>query len=304
MKTALLSMIIYNALLTVKIHESNSERGSNSIEGSANDSLSSTELINQLLEMKDDRIGLLEGNISSLLSLLAVIFTVIAVIAIFIGWYLRKRFDDQLGVVENIREEVRNEKNEIKTITRKSENLAFQISQTHKFLSETEHEVSNMKQLFIVKTEDIDQLKVYLQYLEYLNSNHKIVLDYFVERDQFNIMMDELEGYKQSEFIHHSRVVLKVKEELGIYNNNEETVVDKINYLYSAVQEEEKKLQVEIKKFKFEYEEFYDSFLYEGTSEPHSDLIAKYIDWKYTLEQLEIILNWIKAVSTMNSQGD
>lgn len=272
--------------------------------GSIYDNLSNAELINQLLEMKDDRIGLLEGNISSLLGLLAVVFAVIAVIAIFIGWYLSKRFDDQLKAVENIKEDVRNEKDEIKTISRENENLLIQIRKTHQLLSETEHELSNTKQLFKVKTEDMDRLRVYMQYLEYLNTNHKVVLDYFIERDKFNKVMEELEGYKQSEFIHHSRVVLKVKEELGIYNDNKETVEDKINYLYSVVLEEENQLKAEIKKFKPEYEDFYDSLIYEAVSEPHSDLKAKYGDWEHTIGELKVILNWIKAVSELNAQAE
>ncbi|WHY86061.1 hypothetical protein QNH39_26395 [Neobacillus novalis] len=272
------------------------------IKKNSKENLTNAELNDIITQLKNDRIGLLEGNISSLLGLMAVLFAAVAVIAILIGWYLRRRFDDQLNKVESIKDEIKNEKDEIKRITSESDDLASQIRQTKAFLKEKENDILGIKQLFKVKMEDIDQIRPYMQYLEYMIQNHKVILDYIVERNQLEKLMSKLEGFKQTPYINHSRVILKVGQELGVFIDPNETIEDKINYLFKSANESEKDLIEEIKKFNLKFVDFYDSLVSDGVSEPHSDIDAFYHDWKHNIDSLTIILNWLNAVSIMNPQ--
>src|SRR5699024_8918610 len=81
--------------------------------------LTKEELIKAVLEMKDEKISNLEGNLSSVLNtagiVVAVISILLAAVTAIVGWLVKRHIDDKLTKIEDKEREINNTYNDIKT---------------------------------------------------------------------------------------------------------------------------------------------------------------------------------------------
>ncbi|MCM3716056.1 hypothetical protein M3202_18550 [Alkalihalobacillus oceani] len=125
--------------------------------------LTKEEVTQQLIDTQKLRIAMLEGNISALLSLLAVIIAVLTLFGGIFVWVSRRAFSSKVEEVEKRLDEMKQLKNEaitkIETVRELSSNLNVAIREAE----DLQISLNKSKSAFNEETERMDQLRKYFR---------------------------------------------------------------------------------------------------------------------------------------------
>lgn len=202
--------------------------------------LTKEEITQQLIDTQKSRITMLEGNISALLSLLAVIVAVLTLFGGIFVWVSRRAFSSKVEEVEKRLDEMKQLKNEaitkIETVRELSSNLNVAIREAE----DLQISLNKSKSVFDEETERISQLGKYVEFLELKISRSEIFRIFENDVNQSTRLISELEYWLEGTLPNYGHALVKVTGILGENVTKEgpdETIQEKLSYYIKSLKE-------------------------------------------------------------------
>lgn len=211
--------------------------------------LTKEEITQQLIDTQKSRMAMLEGNISALLSLLAVIVAVLTLFGGIFVWVSRRAFSSKVEVVEKRLDEMKQLKNEaitkMETVRELSSNLNVAIREAQ----DLQISLNKSKSAFDEETERINQLGKYVGFLELKVSRAEIFRTFEDDVNHSISLLSELKYWLEGTLPNYESALLKVTEVLGkmvTKSEPDETILEKLSYYTKSLKEIESVFRVQV----------------------------------------------------------
>lgn len=192
--------------------------------------LTREELTKVVLEMKDEKIANLEGNLTKVLNtaglVVAVITLFLALVTGITGWLVKKNINEKLSKLEEKENEVIGTYNYIKT---KSESIEEYFKQMKEFVDEqekTRKKLERNESLLKKRDMQFDELRKYVIAVEDIANISILVNQFIKEKNEALVIIDKTRALLQKRQKNQDYVLLKLSQKLGM--NDELTDQDSI----------------------------------------------------------------------------
>ncbi|MGD6831856.1 hypothetical protein ACQCT5_06810 [Sutcliffiella halmapala] len=202
--------------------------------------LTKEEIIQQLIDTQKSRIAMLEGNISALLSLLAVIVAVLTLFGGIFVWVSRRAFSSKVEEVEKRLDEMKQLKNEAITKMETVRELSSNLNVAIREVQDLQISLNKSKSAFDEETERINLLGKYVEFLELKVSRSEIFRTFENDVNQSTRLISELEYWLEGTLPNYGHALVKVTEVLGKNVTKEgpdETIQEKLCYYTKSLKE-------------------------------------------------------------------
>lgn len=266
-----------------------------------NNTLTKQELSDQIIEMKDDRIKLLEGNITWILaiaSILLVLFGAVFTIISFV-WRnnIKKEFDQRIGEINRVGSNVDNDRKIVEREAVKISDTLQEIKQVKRDLEENQRLLLDSRKLFNEEKDNIESFRMYMKFMNHRIERIETVKKYnFLKIEAKNIcdsILDYIEGNK---IINETHVLLRISKRV---KHEGDKVSDIFRYYYNCLKEEEENI-IQGAPEDLSWKDYLISTNH-GKEEIHSKIIDDFNDWKNYLDKLKVILDCIEDEISLNS---
>jgi uncharacterized membrane protein len=230
-----------------------------------------------LIEIQKDKIGLLQGNISSILALIGVIIAVITLLAGAFGVWLNDRFTKRYQEITTMKGEIEEKKKQIDNV--KSEVIQKEIEimdiveNLKMLISEQEKSLQNLKDKLEMNKDIVD----YLKYVELLVEREKVIREFKELKEKVKDAITNILDYKSKGLI--------LPEHLS-----DPTELD---YLLNCLEKEEENFIEESNK-EIDYQYFLTYILDDNDNEVENSLKNIYSDYEGYYNSLKRILELVK----------
>ncbi|MGG3805337.1 hypothetical protein [Metabacillus fastidiosus] len=262
------------------------------------DNLTKEEITQQLIDNQKSRIEILEGNISSLLSLLAIIVAVLTLFGGIFVWISRRAFSSKVGEVETKLNEMKQLKNEAITKMETVRELNVNLNLAIREAQDLQINLNKSRSAFEEETERINQLGKYIEFLELKVSRPEHIRTFDNNVNQSKSLISKLEYWLEGTLPNYEYALLKVTEVLGqnvIKEGPDETIQDKLSYYTESLKEKESSFREEAER-PLKWEDYVDKDR-EDFIDPLNDII---IDWEKSYDYIKEVHGIISAQISMN----
>ncbi|MFP7416100.1 V-type ATP synthase subunit I domain-containing protein [Priestia filamentosa] len=212
-----------------------------------NDTVSQKDLYETLLKSKEEKISLLQGNISSVLTAIGVILAVLTIIFAAFGFWLRNEFGDKHQNVKDI-------KNELENKLSKVTDLESELKTTKRELEDMRHILRKKEEEFFQKFNWIDSTSNFLSYLEvkdqrllnslkilYLKPKAEEMIEYMHE-----VLKLDFSSYETEETA-VERVTAKFRGQPDNIKSDKEKMQEQLEEIKNNLAQEENNIQDQLK---------------------------------------------------------
>ncbi|MDN4523187.1 hypothetical protein [Fictibacillus fluitans] len=258
-----------------------------------------------LLESRKDKIDLLEGNISSILTLLGIILAVLALLFTGFGFWLKGNFTEKLNQVNQMKEEVEKNKKLVDENLQKSNGLNDKLDIAIGKLKHSKDEFDRETKYIKSELEKLHFLKNHMQRLEeYVNfhfENIKIMHDFNKINMETPIILKEIEDLLNLDLDDapiYDVITEDIKNILD-YHTHEEVSLK--NYLVEAYNYNKNYLKEAEEDVKKRYEEMFSAskdIINDDNIEDfyHDELKDSYEEWSNLLTDTKNIQSVLKEL--------
>ncbi|OXT15841.1 hypothetical protein B9K06_18840 [Bacillus sp. OG2] len=204
--------------------------------------LTKEEITQQLIDNQKSRISILEGNISSLLSLLAVIVAGLTLFGGIFVWVSRSAFSSKVEEVEKKLDEMIQLKNETITMMEKVRELNINLNSAVREAQDLQINLNKSRSAFEKETERISQLGNYTEFLELKITRTELIRTFDFNVNQSKSLISELENWLEGTLPNYDYALSKITEVLGqnvTKTGPDETIQEKLSYYTKSLREEE-----------------------------------------------------------------
>ncbi|MCG1020771.1 hypothetical protein [Sutcliffiella horikoshii] len=256
-----------------------------------------------LLESREEKIGLLEGNISSILALFGIIIAVLTVLFTIFGLILRKSFTDKLKDVKEIQAEIEINKKEVNSNVTDAKVINEQLKTAIIQMNDSNKNLDNKAKLLEDETKNIKKLQAYLYRLELYTKLHvnnlKLINNFHKQNLYIQSICKEVEELLEKEFKNNSIPDTVTDRTQYLEKEDEQTYQKyfkrKYEYYHSNLNNYEKEM---IKTYDTLFESSNHIFL--DTQFDTSQLQSIYSEWKGHFDEVKYIHRELKAVHNIN----
>lgn len=256
-------------------------------------------LLQSKLDMQLEKNKILEGNITTILTLLGIIIAIIAALFAFAGKWLQKKIQFDIDSkltnmeelkksVENVNTDFNNRYKEVIDTYRKLKDLEDDIHKTNvnyrNFLEEKE-----------IMNKSIDAILNYCKYLEYRCVESEWIIKFIAESTRRNKVITELKELIDTQLTENVENIALTKF-FRKYNSNitedDSKLINIYNYYVNCVERE--------KNYFIEKIRIFEKYQFTEDDDYYSEMEGSYYDWEGYMEVLEDMYNIVKASIAMN----
>lgn len=276
---------------------------------SENRPLTYEELNKAVIELKDEKIKNLEGNLSTLITysalLIGLVTLFLAVVGGIIGWLIRRGLDDKLTEIKAKETSI----NEIKTeLERKLNNFEENFREIKSFMGDFQRTNIKLEQTSLQLDKNNEQVKLFRSYLQTVEDvvNSSLLAHRFYEyRSTAFALVEKTGKLLQARQKSENFVVNKIAEELNAKNDfsdYQSLLVYYQNYLVKNLLEEEKNFISKLSRIKKVNDEYFFNIDEEdSSSSTYEELYSTYKDWKGYYDDIHRIEEIWGAFLAMNA---
>ncbi|MEK4715825.1 hypothetical protein [Sporosarcina sp. FSL K6-5500] len=260
--------------------------------------LTKEEITQQLIETQKSRIAILEGNITALLTLLAVIVAILTLFGGIFVWISRSAFSSKVEEVEKHLSEMKQLKDEtttkIEVVRELSNNLNVAIRETQ----DLHASLNKSERAFNDETKRINQLGMYISFLELKVSRFGSLYKLEIGVRHSRKIISELEYWLEGTLPNYDYALIKVTEVLGsglTKKGIDETIQDKLSYYKKSLMEEEISIRKEA-AIPLEWLDYVDLKI----DEYEDPLEDDFGEWEVSYNCIQKMHSIINAQITMN----
>lgn len=201
----------------------------------SDESFSKDEIYKMLIESKEEKIDLLQGNISNVISFFSVIIAIIALLATVFGFVLNNRFTKRYQEVNDIKKEIETDKDQIKKQINDINQLESHLKDIKEELNKEQKKLKEKQSEFTSYLDWIESTSIFLNYLE-IKDYRELCFIKFLYLKPFAVnKMKEIESlFKENPIL--------MQKMAGSESATEETLYDEYKYLEKNLLEEETNL--------------------------------------------------------------
>lgn len=261
-------------------------------------------LLESKLDTQIEKNNVLEGNISAILGLLAVIIAVVVAILSIVWIVFERRIKNNIG---SKLDEVKILKTSVDDVAKEMRDRHNEINQSYSKIKTLEEDVqksnANYKEFTKEKIEiieSIDGLRKYITYLEVRCLESEWSIKFFAEKENRYRIITELKSLIEISLNERAKAIalVKIQRKLGTnITDDDSNLLNIYNYYVKCIEEEEREYLEKIDIF-YEYKEYLRDA--DGDEEYSSDLKSNYNNWDGYMNDLEILYDIVKASIAMN----
>lgn len=265
------------------------------------EALTKEELTKAVLEMKDEKIENLEGNLSNILDTagltLAFITLFLTLVTGISGWLVKKSIDEKLTLIEEKEKAINKIHNDIKI---NSEIIEQYYKQTKEFIDEIDRIKKNLnknERSLDKRESDLENLREYIGAIEDIANSSILVNQFLKEKSKALDIIDETKALLQEPLKYQEYVMLQLSQKLGMNNelNNLESITTHLKHLVGNLTEEEDNLWKAIQGTKANELYFNHD---ENSTTLYEEIKSILNDWNGPLDDILIIKNiWEKEAA-------
>ncbi|MCF7625530.1 hypothetical protein CQ056_28410 [Peribacillus simplex] len=266
--------------------------------------LTKQELSEQIIEMKDDRIKLLEGNITWILAIASILLVLFGAAFTTISFLWRnsiiKEFDQRIGEINTVSNNVDNDRKIVEREAVKISDTLQELKQVKRDLDENQRLLLDSRKIFNEEKENIESYWMYSKFMDHRIECIEAIKKYnFLKIEAKNIcdsILDYIEGNK---IINEPHVLQRISKKNLMYDEGDK-VSDIFRHYYNGLKEEEDNI-IGGAQEDLSWEDYIIATEH-GEEEIHSLLIDDFNDWKDYLNSLKVILDCIEVEISLNSK--
>lgn len=264
-------------------------------------------LLEYKLEAQTEKNGVLQGNIGTILSLLAIIIAVIvAILGLVWKWFesrVKTNISSSLQNIQSIETKIDGINTEIKSRHK-------EINESYKKIKDLEEDVQksninykNFNQEKIELNNSIDGIKQYAQYLEARCQEVEWANKFVAQKETRGHIINELEVLFEEHLtaqIEQTVIIKFTRKHRSNITDDDSKLSNIYDYYVKCMREEEDSCLKEIKSLgDFNYTDYLETIEEDGNYE--SEIESKYNDWDGYMSHLEDMLEMVNAVMAMNA---
>lgn len=258
--------------------------------------LTNDELTKALLDLKNEKIANLEGNLSKIIDTAALfvggVALFFAIILAIIGWLINNSIGKKLAEITNIQESINSTKSYIDSRKIEIDEINENVKKFARKLEESKESLDNSSTILVQKSSQIDELIDYLSTVENLADSSILINKFLISHKEALIMVHETEEVIKNPENHFEQLSLEYRDEMELTNEFEdyEGFIRYFEYLKNSLQENENDFWEKVmdtEQVRDEHEYGIDAE--DRTITKYEDLKDKFDDWKAYLEEIEKI---------------
>lgn len=252
--------------------------------------LTKEEVTQQLIDMQKSRITLLEGNISSILNLSALVITSLALLGGIIVWLVRRSFLSKLELVEAQLVEMKGIKDKTISKVESARELNNNLNLAIREAQDLHISLNKSKSDFDDKAKKIDRLWKYADFIELKGSRIEIIRAFEREVIKSKRLISGLEfllkGNLPNYIEAHERATEIFGENVSVADPNE-TILEKLSFYKECLEDTENDFWEEA-EIDLEWENYEDR---ETLEDPLYDIFK---DWEGYFKRIKKFNDFIK----------
>ncbi|MEC3543912.1 hypothetical protein P9135_28995, partial [Bacillus thuringiensis] len=197
--------------------------------------LNKDEVYKMLLDSKSEKIGLMQGNISSILAVFGLIIAVLAVVATVFGIRLNKNFSERYDEIKKIKDEIDTEKGNLDA-------LKSSMLKTNEELNSAKKELEQKDQKLASYIEKTDGILVYLDYLDIQDSRALSQMKFIYLNPKADLLLSKIEDILKKayveKYINEEESSQDEKKEIEDERSRKEETWNNFEYLKSGLKSE------------------------------------------------------------------
>jgi hypothetical protein len=255
------------------------------------------QLRDEIINMQKDKIALLQGNISNLISFFSTIFGVLAVIAVALGFLLNRIFNTKVEAIERIHHQVKSEKEDITREMKEATQLHKVLNENREYLVDMGNKLAKSKDNYLESLEEIRYLrkKILLQdhkYNRLVEFNNFLIL-----KERAQVYIRELMDPKNTNLLSDENLLMEVnKFAENVVTTKNETIMDKLEYFISKLNEKEKNV-LDSQHLELSIADL------DSDGDLHDDAISSIGDWKGFFDDIKQIWVLLNDIKPLNDKG-
>lgn len=252
--------------------------------------LTNDELNKILLELKDEKIANLEGNLSKIIDtaalFVAVVALVFALIIGIIGWILNNSIIAKLKEITGKEQTINDTKSHIDSKKNEIDGILERIKSYEKELEGAKNSLVQSSSLLEQKSTIIEDLTYYLTIVEDVANSSILINKFFISRTQAIKTVYETRRIlkKPQENLEYTLIQLRRKMNLMNEFDDFNGLLKYFEYLYTTLIEHENDLWEKVMNMETVLEEYKSHD--EDSMSIYEDIESKYMDWNNTLENI------------------
>lgn len=275
------------------------------VEMGKNKTLTQEELTNIVLEMKDEKIENLEGNLSKLINTAALFVATLTGVLAILGWILKKSIDEKLSTIEgkesniqSIETRINTKVEEMNEYYKKMKEFANNIDRTNEKLNENNSLLNETK-------DNIKDLKTYIGTIEDVTNSVVIVNEFLNNKIKFRATIEKIEHLFKSNLEYSLEDLILFSETLGMNSEIDslEKLKDYFDYRLTDLKKEEENLW---KRFEKDNENNMNGIVIreygsrdEDTMSLYDEVDNNYGNWMNCLSEIIKIEEFLKMKSSV-----
>ncbi|MEC0259725.1 hypothetical protein [Paenibacillus lautus] len=259
--------------------------------------LTDKEVMQQLIDLQSDRIGLLQGNISSILNIIATLVAILAFLGFCYGYWLKKQLAEKLEDAERIQDEIKIDKEEIIRSMNEATALKKDLRNSINEVDELNRELSKQKLLYEETIENVERLRKYIVFQDVKIKRLTVLGQFFHLREDAAQVLKKLDTPDHKIWYTEPNLQYKIQKVTG--SKPDEHILETIEYYIKHLEAEEANVW-KAAKYELEFDDFED----EDYDENFDDFLSFFEDWESYYDDLKRILEMVEAYIAMNDNSD
>lgn len=266
--------------------------------------LTNEELNKVILELKDEKIANLEGNISKIINTAALfvgaVALVLALITGIVGWVLNISINKKLTKVSEVEASIKDLKTQIETRKGDIDETYKKINKYAEDLVESNKKLAKSSSLLEQSSDRIAGLVDYMNTIEDVTDSSVLIHKFLVSHNHALAIIHGTRKILKKPQKYPDYVLMKIIEKHGLSNefDDYEGLIEYIEYLITCLNREENIFWEKVLNIKKIGKEFDPTD--EDTMLIYEDLYSTYLDWKGYLESIEAIKDFWESQLALN----
>ncbi|WP_145950120.1 hypothetical protein [Paenibacillus sp. Y412MC10] len=231
------------------------------------------ELLQEVINTQKSRIGVLEGNINSLLALLGVLVGIFTLAGALFGFYVRNMVLTQIEKMNELTKKVSLDKNEIEKVHLNSVDIENSLKRSDYRMDKLLIELEDKIELYKQSSVEIEEIKNKLIQHNHLFNRNEELIKFILAQPQNKEIIKKLSLYCEEIWINDKELQDEFIKEFGLVTESG-SVTEAITYYISNIRDVEEDIRIE-SRFKIELEDI------DNDGDLHDDVISRIEDWKY-----------------------
>lgn len=202
--------------------------------------LTKEELTQRVIDSQKTRIGILEGNINSILALLGAILALITLLGGILAYFLKKNIISKVDLIEERYEDMKLIKSDVQKESANLQDLSSQFAVQLREVQNLHISLNQAQLLFEQNRKEIGELKHYVSFVELLASRTEIIRAFNSRVRESQEIITELNTWLSGTLPNYKYAQIKANKIFGenvTRMDSDEGIEEKLKYTISNMQE-------------------------------------------------------------------